>query len=111
MWERPRTAQSWQGKKFFLVEKGWKKGKWEKVKENYWKIVEKEKEREKREEGKRLEKMEKGEKNEKKVEKGERKGRRRKEKGRRRGGKGRREGWETQKTTGAPEIGETRSFL
>ena len=76
MWQVPRTAQSWQGsyeetrrfdqetverrwEKVFLVEKGGKKGKWEKVKENFWKIVEK---REKREEGKRVEKMEKGEK-------------------------------------------------
>ena len=34
-------------KKVLLVEKGGEKGKWEKVTENYWEIVEKEKEREK----------------------------------------------------------------
>ena len=95
----------------FLVEKRREKGKWEKVNENYWKIIGQllencgKREREKREDGRRGEKREKGKKNEKKGERGE-KGRRREEKG----GKERREGWETQKTTSAPEISETRSF-
>ena len=115
VWEVPRTAQSWQGstkrrvaltrkrwkedgKKFFLVKKGGEKGKWEKVIENYWKIVEQEKKREKgwgKKEGKDWKEWEK---------KGERG-----ENGRRK--RGEREGWETLKTTGAPEISETRSFL